>query len=361
MSTFCTPPASNRVKEVVEMFSTHMRTLLITVLAGTAVFVHTGVRAQDPVSRSPSAMESESTGDAARGAPGLFGPAHGRGKVLVAFALLTDEERDELVRLRAEDPEKARQVSRQKIKEKIEYLTQLEESDPQKFEEVTAQGRRDHEMRRYARRLALQSLSDEEKKSLTALKETDPHAAFDALAVKVKEKLAYLRDLQTNDPEKYRGLIDSFPGRGPGGLARELVFETLGKEKQRELLAMKEKDPGAFQAFVAETLKVQWKELQAIKKNDPEKFKEITQQARQCLRKRIEYLREKDPDRFNKMMEQGRRRRQERMAEICKDDPEQCRALKEKKRDHIQRILVQLKDEDPETYAHIQLWIQDHK
>ncbi len=125
--------------------------------------------------------------------------------------------RQKAERLRREDPEKFRQLVRERAQMLREKLLDLKEKDPRRYEQVTARIR---QMR--IERLRRLKAEDPEKfrqfvehrrqrveQRLSRLKETDPQKYEKVVAF--REKLRRLKDLREKDPGAFREFVEKHP------------------------------------------------------------------------------------------------------------------------------------------------------
>ena len=292
---------------------------------------------------------------------GPGGDMHRRAMAMVIFETLPEEERNTLIELRKSDPEKAKEVIRQKIKERGEYLKNLKETDPERFKEIIELARDRVKAQHAARKLVHESFTEEEKEAFQTLREQDPQKARESIEEKVQERIEYLKDLKNTDPEKFVAITEKLyqKGRGRRMVTREIIFESLSDEEKKALVKLRAEDPEKFKAVVEEKLKGKGDYLKNLKETDPEKFKETVKNAQQRIRKRMQALKEKDPEKFKKLVGHARNRRKERLAVLCKDNPEKCKELKEKRLERIKSMLNELKEDSPEVYQDIKDWFKE--
>ena len=86
------------------------------------------------------------------------------------------EEKDELNAQRLADEEGFKETIAEKIKEQGEYLKDLREKDPEKFKEVTTVAYQEVAKRQAARRLVMESFTEDEKRAFAQKREGDPEA-----------------------------------------------------------------------------------------------------------------------------------------------------------------------------------------
>lgn len=133
----------------------------------------------------------------------------------VAFEVFSDQEKEDLVKLKKEDPEKFKELVKSKVKEKREYLRNLKESDPEKYKEVVSQAREKIKQR-------LQKLKEENpekfekimqhrqqmrKKRLQQICESNPEKCAEIKQRRQEYLRQRLAELKETDPEKYEKIM----------------------------------------------------------------------------------------------------------------------------------------------------------
>jgi hypothetical protein len=351
MSTFPAPTASNRCKEVVRMTNRNMLKLVM-IICGVLLVANISPAAY---AQGPSETKGVGSPEGVRG--------HQWRVALVIFETLPEEEKRSLLELKETDPEKAREVISQRVKEQGGYLKQLRETDPQEFEAITSQAHQAVRLRHAARKLVFESFSETEKEAFKQLHEADPKKAREFIEEKVRERLEYLKGLKETDPEKFKEVAQKLYHKGQMRqmVTREVIFEVLSDEEKNNLVKLKAEDPQKFKAVIEQTLKEKGQYLKDLRESDPEEFKEVVRNAQQRIRERMETLREKDPEKFEEIITRARNRRRQHLEALCKEDPEKCKELKEQRLQRIRDMLRDLKEEDPESYEKIIRWLRSRE
>ena len=120
-------------------------------------------------------------------------------------------------RLRREDPEKFREMVRERARDLRGKLQDLKEKDPQKYEQVVARIRqmKIERLRRLKTedpekfREIMENRRERVEKRLDRLKETDPQKYEKVKAF--REKLGRLKEMREKDPEAFREFLDKHP------------------------------------------------------------------------------------------------------------------------------------------------------
>jgi hypothetical protein len=120
-------------------------------------------------------------------------------------------------RLRQEDPEKFREMVRERAQDLRGKLQDLKEKDPQKYEQVVAKIRR-MKIERLRRlktedpekfRQIVERRREHVEERLGRLKETDPQKYEKVVAF--RQKLGHLKELREKDPEAFREFLEKHP------------------------------------------------------------------------------------------------------------------------------------------------------
>ncbi len=159
----------------------------------------------------------------------------------VLFESLSDKEKAKLLALKKTDPDKFREVVREKLKERWEYLKKLRQDNPEKFRKV------------------MESARQRIRKRLEELRKKDPEK-FKQIMAKHRERMRRrLEELRKKDPEKFRKVI---------ARRRQMVRKRLEK--------ICEEDPDRCAAIKGK-IKKRW---DVFRTEHPEEYKRIEQRWR---------------------------------------------------------------------------------
>jgi len=176
--------------------------------------------------------------------------AHG-----LIFETLPEEDKNSLLQLK----EECREKFRKKIVERKEELAQMEEENPQEFEEVMRQAR--SKMEEHAEQI----------------RKGHPRGFAKC----------------TKEGQRGAGKLDK------RHLQKNIIFETLNKKEQRKILNLREK----YREALKTTLQKKRKELELLREKDPDKFKGIIEKAKQKFVARVKQTKKHCSDKFDRLKE----------------------------------------------------------
>lgn len=105
------------------------------------------------------------------------------------FENLSQEEKNALAQLRKKDPEKFKEILKQKLKERREVLKKLKEENPEEFKKVMSRTR------------------ERIRQRMTKLKEEDPEKFKQLMQKRARMKKQRVKKLCRDDPEKCREIL----------------------------------------------------------------------------------------------------------------------------------------------------------
>lgn len=200
------------------------------------------------------------------------------------FEELSSEDRKELRGIRQDDKEKFRKIMNDLMVEKKEELEILKKDDPKLYRKI------------------IQGAQKNMKKQLGQMKE------------KYKE-------VSDNKQKKGNAARDKLMAQG-------FVFQTLTKDKQTEILELRQK----YRKTLADAITKRVKQLKQLKETNPEKYKKLITVAREKAKQLIKKGKEKYPQKFEKLGKMKSEYVEDKFKWLKEDDPELYNNVMERRR-----------------------------
>ncbi|MFH1768009.1 MAG: hypothetical protein ABH858_02470 [Candidatus Omnitrophota bacterium] len=220
--------------------------------------------------------------------------------------------------------------------------------------------------------VVFETLSQEEKEALEALRRENPVEFKEAVTVKLKAQREYLSKLKQEDSEKYKRIVgEAAKAAADKTLVKKLVFQSLSQEEKDQLVSLHRQDPNQARRIIEQKIEEKQVELESLKLIDSEKYHRIRQQGQKQFRHKWAEG-EKHEDRADRKMvskgQYGEKRHnitkellfellsqeeKEELIALRRQDPKKFHSLIEEKINAKKEELENIRESDPEKFSRL--------